>query len=229
MEKSSLFEYIDQATEKAKSLRMNRLTRFHIGDVVYPLYQTWFPTIWGTIVEINPAICKISVNLNGVIRQYDPEELVLTSPELKPDSTYNQEREKIQKKAEKEVTASFKKRASSLDLEEEEEKDKNYVLIFTLFLTWKKETEKLATHPEEGLEEGYLSFLKDTLNLMLLADQEGSKGNFSEFFSFAVDALYAFQTAYSYGHNHLPVEVEQDLSLARTKAEEFKRALDLDL
>ena len=104
---SELFDYINEATEKAKGKRAEQLARFHLGDIVYPLYQTWRPTLWGTVVEINSDIHKINVNINGIIRQYDPEELVLTNPELKPDSKYNQEMGKMIEKASKSIKASF--------------------------------------------------------------------------------------------------------------------------
>lgn len=76
-------ETIKDSVERAKNRRIEALSRFHIGDVAYPMYQDWEVSIWGTIVNIDPVAYKVTINMNGVERQYDPEELVLTVPELK--------------------------------------------------------------------------------------------------------------------------------------------------
>ncbi len=78
-----MFEAIHESIDRARRRRSDALERFHIGDVAYPIYQDWEVQIWGTIVNIDPVAYKITVNLNGIERQYDPEELVLTSPEAK--------------------------------------------------------------------------------------------------------------------------------------------------
>lgn len=109
---NELFKQINDSTERAKCRYNEQLSRFHVGDIVCPLYQKWFPTIWGTVVEIIPQIHKINVNLNGIVRQFEPEDLILTNPELKPGSDYNDARQKIVLNAEKKVKASFKAKAS---------------------------------------------------------------------------------------------------------------------
>ena len=83
-----MLEEINKSIERAKKRRSEALARFHIGDVCMPLYQTWFPTIWGTIVDIGVVKHKFSVNLNGIVRQFDPEELVLTNPELRSSNYF---------------------------------------------------------------------------------------------------------------------------------------------
>lgn len=102
-----MFESINKSIERAKRRRLDALARFHIGDVCYPLYQTWMPVIWGIIVDINVTTHKISVNLNGVIRQYDPEELVLTSPEDKEPNTTNEDRQRVLDEIERTVSSAF--------------------------------------------------------------------------------------------------------------------------
>lgn len=102
-----MFEEINKSIEKAKNRRINALARFHIGDVCYPLYQTWSPTIWGIIVDINVTTHKISVNLNGIIRQYDPEELVLTNPEEKEPNRANEDKQRVLDEIERTVSSAF--------------------------------------------------------------------------------------------------------------------------
>ena len=102
-----MFESINKSIERAKRRRLDALARFHIGDVCYPLYQTWMPVIWGIIVDINVTTHKISVNLNGVIRQYDPEELVLTSPEDKEPNTTNEDRQRVLDEIERTDSCTF--------------------------------------------------------------------------------------------------------------------------
>jgi hypothetical protein len=41
---------------------------------------------WGTVVDINPVTRKITVNFNGINRQFDPEWLMKTNPEIKTAS-----------------------------------------------------------------------------------------------------------------------------------------------
>lgn len=101
------FEDINKSVEKAKRRRIDALARFHIGDVCYPLYQTWSPTIWGIIVDINVTTHKISVNLNGIVRQYDPEELVLTNPEEKEPNRENEDRQRVMDEIERTVSSAF--------------------------------------------------------------------------------------------------------------------------
>lgn len=102
-----MFEEINKSVERAKRRRVDALARFHIGDVCYPLYQTWMPVIWGIIVDINVTTHKISVNLNGIIRQYDPEELVLTSPEDKEPNTTNEDKQRVLDEIERTVSSAF--------------------------------------------------------------------------------------------------------------------------
>jgi len=75
------FQEIDRRRESAEGRRLNELKRFHIGDVAYPLYQYSFPLVWGIVTDVDVTIHKICVNLNGVIRQYDPDDLILINPE----------------------------------------------------------------------------------------------------------------------------------------------------
>ena len=104
-----MFEEIQESIERAKRRRTEALARFHIGDIAYPLYQTWSPVIWGTIVNIDPVAYKITVNLNGVERQYDPEELVLTNPEEKTQCPNQQATEIAERIVKDSVQASLKK------------------------------------------------------------------------------------------------------------------------
>lgn len=104
-----MLEEIRNSIERAKRLRSEALTRFHIGAVAYPLYQSWSPVIWGTIVNIDPVAYKITVNLNGIERQYDPEELVLTNPEEKTQFPNKQAIEVAERIIKDDVRASLKK------------------------------------------------------------------------------------------------------------------------
>ena len=83
------------------------MSRFHIGDIVYPLYQYCIPEVWGVVVDVSTTTHKVTINMNGVERQYDPEELVLTNPELRPDSRHNRELEKKQDEIEGRVQRMF--------------------------------------------------------------------------------------------------------------------------
>ena len=117
---NELFQKINDSTERAKSRYNEQLSRFHIGDIVYPLFQRWVPAVWGTVVEVIPQIHKINVNLQGVIRQFEPEDLILTNPELRPGSDYNEERQKIIDNAERKIKASF---SSNKDMTDSQFKD----------------------------------------------------------------------------------------------------------
>ena len=102
-----VFEMIENSREQAKMRRLNELKRFHIGDVAYPLYQYAEPLLWGIITEINVTTHKITVNLNGITRQYDPEELVLVSPEEKEPNRETEEKQRAQEIVEQYVKSAF--------------------------------------------------------------------------------------------------------------------------
>ena len=77
------FDEINDSIERAKALRGTVLKRFKVGDVVYPIWQTWEHPIWGVVVYIDPVCHKLRVNVNGVERQFDPEDVIPVNPELK--------------------------------------------------------------------------------------------------------------------------------------------------
>ena len=103
-----MFEEINKSIERAKRRRLEALARFHIGDTVYPIYQTWDPTIWGVIIDINITTHKVTININGVERQYDPEELVLTNPETQVNYPNQKAIEMAEKLVAKDVSANLK-------------------------------------------------------------------------------------------------------------------------
>lgn len=85
---SEVFDRIRESAEKAKNMRAMQLERFHVGDTVYPLYQEWHPILWGTVVDVDYNIHKVIVNIDGIERQYEPNE-ILPAPkdvEGKPES-----------------------------------------------------------------------------------------------------------------------------------------------
>ena len=80
-----MLEDINDRIEKAKSKPLLALERFHIGDIVYPFFSHNLVN-WGTVVDIIPSTRKIIVNFNGINRQFDPEWLIHTNPDLKKAS-----------------------------------------------------------------------------------------------------------------------------------------------
>ncbi|MBP5458956.1 MAG: hypothetical protein J6Y62_02090 [Clostridia bacterium] len=123
---SDLFKEIGQSIDDAREERVKELRKFHIGDVVYPLLQRWEPLVWGTVKDVSPATRKITVDIAGTEKQFDPEDLVLTSPELKAPNQYNEERQKELEKIGDKVDKAFKA-SRSLRLASVLEADKDYV------------------------------------------------------------------------------------------------------
>lgn len=74
-------EYKDRI-QKAKERPYMTLNNFNIGDIVYPFFAHNLVN-WGTVVDINPITRKITVNFNGVNRQFDPQWLMKTNPQIK--------------------------------------------------------------------------------------------------------------------------------------------------
>ena len=105
-----VFDEIEEARKRAAGLRAEEMARFHVGDVVYPLMQYGTPDVWGTVIDVSLTTHKVTINMNGVVRQYDPEELLTTNPELRPDTPYNRDLEEkqaeIAERVEKMFTAS---------------------------------------------------------------------------------------------------------------------------
>lgn len=104
---ATIFEHIADSTDRAKRKRVEQLARFHIGDVAYPLYQSSAPELWGIVVDVNVVTHKVSINLHGVVRQYDPEELVLTNPEEKDPNWANNDKHRILHTIERTVHSAF--------------------------------------------------------------------------------------------------------------------------
>lgn len=73
---------LKQRIQKAKERPYLTLNSFNIGDVVYPFFARNLVN-WGVVVDINPTIRKVVVNFNGINRQFDPEWLIKTNPQLK--------------------------------------------------------------------------------------------------------------------------------------------------
>ena len=105
---NELLEGIAESIDKAKKIRMRELERFHIGDVVFPLYQMWEPLLWGIVTDIGLTTHKITVNINGVLRQYDPEELIMTNPELKQPNRNNEDKKRIEDEIQRTVNKAFR-------------------------------------------------------------------------------------------------------------------------
>ena len=100
-----LEEYKDRI-DGAKNKFSLALERYHIGDIVYPFFAKNLVN-WGTVVNIDVKARKIIVNFNGVERQFDPEWLIHTNPDL---NTGNNDTEtKIAKKVFKAAIATLKK------------------------------------------------------------------------------------------------------------------------
>ena len=76
-----LEEYKDRI-EKAKERPYMTLNNFNIGDVVYPFFAHNLVN-WGTVVDVNPITRKVTVNFNGINRQFDPQWLMKTNPQIK--------------------------------------------------------------------------------------------------------------------------------------------------
>lgn len=76
-----LEEYKDRI-QKAKERPYLTLNNFNIGDIVYPFFAHNLVN-WGTVVDVNPITRKITVNFNGINRQFDPEWLMKTNPQIK--------------------------------------------------------------------------------------------------------------------------------------------------
>lgn len=79
-----LEEYSERANY-AKTKHLEMLKRFHIGDAVYILFSPFYHN-WGIVVEVDTHCRKIYVDVNGVKRQYDPEWLIHTNPELRTNN-----------------------------------------------------------------------------------------------------------------------------------------------
>ena len=105
---NDLFRQIRDSEARAKARRLQALERFHVGDVAYPIGIRSDVSIWGIVVDVNPTIHKIVLNLNGVIRQFEPEELILTNPEEKEGNREVEDKERVQRVVEETVGKAFK-------------------------------------------------------------------------------------------------------------------------
>lgn len=77
-----MLEEYKERIQKAKERPYMTLNNFNIGDVVYPFFANNLVD-WGTVVDINPITRKITVNFNGINRQFDPQWLMKTNPQIK--------------------------------------------------------------------------------------------------------------------------------------------------
>lgn len=80
-----MLKEFEERIQRAKDKPYLALQMFEIGDIVYPFFAHNLVN-WGTVVDINPVTRKITVNFNGVNRQFDPEWLIKTNPEVKTAS-----------------------------------------------------------------------------------------------------------------------------------------------
>ena len=81
---------------------------FDIGDIVYPFFSRNLVN-WGTVVDINPVTRKVTVNFNGIERQFDPEWIIKTNPEIKVSS-----KKRVAQEYHKMVQALYYKEAPSI-------------------------------------------------------------------------------------------------------------------
>lgn len=240
-----LFDQIRESTEAAKARRTKALSRFNVGDVVYPLYQRWsIPALWGIVVKISPEIRKIVVDLQGCERQYDPEELIPTSPELRPNSSYNEDREKSIAKIEKNVKASFSrfKKAAPLGMETfgEDEEDilsiapledsEERVKVVPAFTSWKIAMERVSKMKAE-VSDTFESFISDSMNFIQAASLFLASSNMNKFRENAINALYSFSTAISIAsmEKGLTAEHKTILSTANDLAKQLSKAMGVIL
>lgn len=106
-----MLEEYRERIEQAKKKPYLSLEMFEIGDIVYPFFAHNLVN-WGTVVDINPVTRKIVVNFNGVNRQFDPEWLIKTNPEIKTASIKN--KHKIEAKYRRMVEALYYKEAPGI-------------------------------------------------------------------------------------------------------------------
>ena len=74
-------EGIKERVQEAKNKPYRMLERFHVGDIVYPF---WLHNmiVYGTVIDIDTVAHKVICDFNGIRRQFCPEDLMLTNPEL---------------------------------------------------------------------------------------------------------------------------------------------------
>ena len=114
-----MLEEFKERIEHAKNKPYLALQMFEIGDIVYPFFAHNLVN-WGTVVDINPVTRKITVNFNGINRQFDPEWLIKTNPEIKTASI---NKHKVAHNFHKMVQALYYKEAPSIFKMSQDEKE----------------------------------------------------------------------------------------------------------
>lgn len=104
---NDLFDEIRKSTARVRNRRMEMLDRYQVGDMVYPVYQVCQPNVFGVVSRIDRHIRKVFVDLNGCVRQYDPEDLIRTNPELKERVLSREEQERTDDIVEQAVSTAF--------------------------------------------------------------------------------------------------------------------------
>ena len=116
-EQKYMLEEYSQRIEKAKQKPYLALNMFQIGDIVYPFFSHNLVN-WGTVVDINPITRKVTVNFNGVNRQFDPQWIIKTNPQIKVAS-----KSKVIKAYHKMVEALYYKESPSIYKMSQDEKE----------------------------------------------------------------------------------------------------------
>ena len=80
-DKASDLEGIKERVQEAKNKPYRMLERFHVGDIVYPFWLRNM-IVYGTVIDIDTVAHKVICDFNGIRRQFCPEDLMLTNPEL---------------------------------------------------------------------------------------------------------------------------------------------------
>lgn len=102
-----LFQEIRESENRAKARRLQALGRFHVGDVAYPIGIRGDLNMWGIVVDINIPAHKVILNLNGLVRQFEPDELLLTNPEEKEGNREVEDKERVKRVVEETVGKAF--------------------------------------------------------------------------------------------------------------------------
>jgi len=158
-----LEEYEDRV-EYAKTKHLRMLERFHVGDIVHVLFSPQLLN-WGTVVEIDIPCRKVYVDLNGVCRQFDPEWLIHTNPEMRTNNqlkgSTKERTSGINKRNIYEMIARVAKEEKSVDILELDKKEE--ILSYFKNIA-KKYTGKDLSSKEKSRKKRLLSFYKELQN-----------------------------------------------------------------
>lgn len=76
-----MLEEYQERIQNAKDKQFRIFERFHIGDCVYPFWLNGV-IVYGTVIDIDTVARKIICDFNGVVRQFQPEDLMHLNPDF---------------------------------------------------------------------------------------------------------------------------------------------------